>query len=187
MHSLKFHADLLSSNTFFLVKQRRVAKIKKISLATFILLIAMVIFNAVSVQATQLLNLPLFAGRRHEVRAGVFTVDIAGGNLICTFNTQDTGWELTETHLYVGTAPPTKAAPGQFPYGHYTLPEGTTIDTIPIPLSEVGCGDRYIAAHAVVRKWMGTYWWEETAWTCGDLIGRGGWGTYNFVYIPCPP
>lgn len=87
-------------------------------------------------------------------------------------------WSLGETHLYVGTTPPTKAAPGRFPYkgseGEYW-----------VPWSEIGAGPYdtlYIAAHAVVDN--GDQ--EETAWadTWGIPIRPGkGWA----LYVPFPP
>ena len=112
----------------------------------------------------------LVAGQHWD--AGVVTISNDDVNLYVTFETAN-DWELGETHLYVGTALPSRSAPGRFPYK----------DQIAyiIPLSDLGddgvsCGDRlYIAAHAVVTRGCQ----EETAWadSYGIPFGRG-WAMY---------
>ena len=116
-------------------------------------------------------------------------VAVDDGNLVVTYETR-WRWRLTETHLYVGTAPPTESNPGSFPYQNDNLGDVTS-DQYSIPLSDLGAGSGdtlYIAAHAVVRVWMSEWdtpdWWEETGWTCGWSFGKG-WAKYFPVDIPC--
>jgi hypothetical protein len=92
-------------------------------------------------------------------------------NIYITYTTSD-GWEITETHLYVGKNDPGSltSAPGQFPYSDdnpYVIPL-SEIDFYSMELTKrgkptgkmvadgdsgVGCDDTvYIAAHAVVKK-----------------------------------
>jgi hypothetical protein len=78
------------------------------------------------------------------------------------------GCEIVDTHVYADSEPPTKSAPGRFPYS-----EG---DCIP------PSGDPYvyIAAHAVVVNCPG----EETGWADSYSIPFGrGWAMY-FGYDP---
>ena len=101
--------------------------------------------------------------------AGTLSVSDDRTNLSITFDTSGTAWSLGETHLYVGTEPPTRSAPGRFPYGNQT--EYT------IPLSDFEGDTLYIAAHAVVTQ--GDQ--EETAWadSYGTPISeRGSWALY---------
>lgn len=117
----------------------------------------------------------LIAGKDWDNPAGVVTVRDDGTNLYVTFETTD-GWILEDTHLYVGTEPPTKAAPGRFPF------KNQTAYTILLSTLGVECGDDlYIAAHAVVSR-DGQ---EETAWA--DSYGIPfvkGWAMY-FQYEVC--
>lgn len=63
------------------------------------------------------------------------------------------GWTMQTTHLYVGTEPPKKSAPGRFPFKHEGL-DNVTVDTYKIPYSQFfgtqcsGSKKLYIAAHA---------------------------------------
>ena len=71
-----------------------------------------------------------------------------GTDLYVTYDTTLSGWVMTETHLYVGSTPPDKSAPGRFPYK-----EGGP--TYVIPLADLGVvpGDMLcIAAQAVVQN-----------------------------------
>lgn len=117
----------------------------------------------------------LIAGQNWDSPAGVVTVEDNGEHLYVTFETTSS-WSLDDTHLYVGTVVPTKAAPGKFPYK-------ARAEYI-IPLSDFGvnCGDTlYIAAHAVVSK-EGQ---QETAWADSYGISFGkGWAMY-FKYEVC--
>ncbi len=91
------------------------------------------------------------------------------------------GYTLNEAHVYVGTSPPPKVAPGQFPY--HSVP-------LSIPLSTFDAveeGKLYIAAHAEVCTTSGC----EGAWAGGDsdsdytFIEEGiskKWGWY-FPYL----
>ena len=127
----------------------------------------------------------LWAGK--EIDAGNVTVALESGNLTVDFATID-GWELQETHLYVGTEAPVKSAPGRFPYSHEGLPAGSYADSYSIPLSELGvqAGDTvYIAAHAELVKFIGLdeegnpIYAEETGWADGAPIPPGrNWAMY---------
>ncbi len=120
----------------------------------------------------------LIAGQNWDSPAGVVTVWDDGEYLYVTFKT--TGdWSLGETHLYVGTVQPTKAAPGRFPFKNQT-------GGYKILLNNLGvvCGNTlYIAAHAVVSQGCQ----QETAWA--DSYGipfniNKGWAMY-FQYEVC--
>ena len=99
----------------------------------------------------------------------------------------DNGWVLEETHVYVGTAPPRKSAPGRFPYKHEAL-GGVLYDVYEISLDEfdVEClSDLYIAVHAVVTGADNEYG-EETAWGDGDDIRAGkNWAMYFSTNVSC--
>jgi hypothetical protein len=126
----------------------------------------------------------LWAGQ--TMNAGDVLVGISGSDL-CIFYDTASGWSLQETQLYVGLTPPTKAAPGQFPYKHPDL-GGADTDEFCIPLSAIGAGcldTVYIAAHAVVT---GPTCDDETAWACGAPIRPGkNWAMFFSVIIPCDP
>lgn len=126
----------------------------------------------------------LIAGQ--HIDAGWVTVDTNGFGITVTYNTTD-GWVLEETHLYVGTEPPRKSAPGRFPYKHEEL-GGVTSDSYFVSLDEleVECGVTiYLATHAVVSK-PGEG--SETAWGEGELIGKN-WAMFFDVDVECddPP
>ena len=95
-------------------------------------------------------TVPLYAAQTElvgEVRISTQTVG-DDDYLIVEYDTTAYGWEMTETHVYVGADPPLKLAPGSFPYGHDPLDPAVTSDQYSIPLE--WSGDVYIAAHAVV-------------------------------------
>ena len=122
----------------------------------------------------------LIAGQ--HIVAGWVTVDANESGITVTYNTSD-GWLLEETHLYVGTEPPTKSAPGRFPYKHEGL-GGAASDSYFVSLEEleVECGVTvYLATHAVVSK-PGAG--SETAWGEGQLIGKN-WAMYFDVDVEC--
>jgi hypothetical protein len=124
----------------------------------------------------------LWAGQ--HIDAGTVTVATDGENLIVTYNVTEP-WGLKETHLYVGTEPPSKMAPGRFPYKHEHL-DGATVDEYVIPLSDldVGCDDTlYIAAHAALDSDEPGYG-GETGWGEGQPSGKG-WSMYFSVTITC--
>lgn len=93
---------------------------------------------------------PLYAGQHYLV--GQLVVEQYGGPeaatryLRVTYNTRSSGAVMTATHLYVGTKPPTKSAPGQFPYKRNHNP-GVLVDQYDIPLNGL-TGTICIAAHA---------------------------------------
>ncbi len=64
--------------------------------------------------------------------AGVFNVEYI----------LDTPWEIVDTHVYIGTNPPSKSSPGKFPYTAGVIDFGS-----PPPV--------YIAAHAKIRMQTG--------------------------------
>ena len=139
---------------------------------------------------------------------GTLTVKVVGINLEVTYDITDSGWELLETHLYVGTDEPEKSAPGRFPYGpgDATDEQYIRVYTIPLvgPLAVFGLvsgevDTLYIAAHAEIGMVYedGTpvldvpeigEQIEETAWALaegGIPIGKGkNWATYfEFTFV----
>lgn len=93
-------------------------------------------------------------------------------NLYVTFNTTG-GWNLAETHLYIGSLAnlPTNNSntpiPGQFPY-QATHIAGTTTYTYTIPLSSISDSCFIIATHASVSQSNGVDDEQyETAWSFG--------------------
>jgi len=105
---------------------------------------------------------PFMAGQ--HIPVGTVTVSTVGGNLTVEYNTTGSGWAMGISHLYVGTHPPTKCAPGKFPYRsdadnkppadtEYSKNISAYVHRYSIPLSTIGVAvpdDVYIAAHAVV-------------------------------------
>jgi len=149
------------------------------------------------------LEVDLVVGRKH-IPVGELTVtveEVEGvPSLVVTYamdpvDPGEEGWELLETHLYVGVEPPEKSAPGQFPYG----PESdyATDDGFTIPLSVLPASDSYfIAAQAEIGMVVDGEPFpdieeqiEETAWawTEGDPSIPPGknWATYfEFDELP---
>ncbi len=73
-------------------------------------------------------------------------------------------WDMDETHLYLGTEPPPKLAPGTFPYAHSNLGDDVYTDEYIIALSDINGGVEqgdviFIAAHAANE--------QDTAWGKG--------------------
>ena len=122
-----------------------------------------------------------------QIDVGDLSVSYDGSNLNIVFTTVD-GWEMDETHLYVGAAAPTKSSPGKFPYKHEEL-GWVTSDSYSIALAP---GDYYIAAQAEVRLWL--YYDEilqenvyryESLWAEGSRFGKGtNWAMCFQVTIP---
>jgi hypothetical protein len=138
------------------------------------------------------MEVELVVGRKH-IPVGELLVEVVGVNLVVTYTMDlvdpgEEGWELLETHLYVGVELPEKSAPGQFPYG----PESdyATADGFTIPLSVLPASDSYfIAAQAEIGMVVDGEPFpdseeqiEETAWawTEEDLSIPPGknWATY---------
>lgn len=134
----------------------------------------------------------LMAGQ--SIDAGDVCVGIEGTNLVVVYKTEG-GWELTETHLWLGKAladmPQTKSGNpkiGNFPYNSGAL-AGTSY-TLRLPLTMVGIGcdtQYYFAAHAVVRKADGSGGYQtETGWGSGTrFVDKGSWATYFMVGFEC--
>ena len=144
------------------------------------LLLSMLMLTPILIAPALATTVPLIAGQ-NEV-AGSISVNVVGDNLVISIVTTG-GWQITESHVYVGDTLPEKSAPGQFPYSDPDV-ETLTNHVYEIPLSEVGCGGKYVAVHAVVRKSIGCYWEYETAWGQGCPFGKG-WAMYFTICIPC--
>jgi len=132
---------------------------------------------------------------RDAVDVGDFTTTLSGDinddpQITFTYliDVANTDWRLDETHLYVGDAPPTKSAPGRFPYKDENL-GGVVSDEYAFNLSEIDLdGDLivYVAAHAQLTRQTGVdeagepIYAYETTWAQGDNpIGKGkNWATY---------
>ena len=138
----------------------------------------------------------LVVGREGMI-VGTLTVAESGGVLVVTYDITGSGWELLETHLYVGWTNPElylNSAPGQFPYSEEHDPAVLTV-TYTISISEIDSyrlkggkkwvvddvavpdGLIFIAAQAEVIKQIGVdpetgepIYQEETAWAQGDPI-----------------
>ncbi len=124
------------------------------------------------------------------IPAGSVTVGNDETNLYVTFSTTN-GWEMKETHLYVGdgtnlTNKAGNAAPGQFPYKTTHDPRVTSF-TYTIPLQGLPeC--MVIAAHAAVEKWVnGTMVDSQTAWGEGSQIGKNWAMKFEYCKQVCEP
>jgi hypothetical protein len=70
-----------------------------------------------------------------------------------TFSTELSGWVITETHVYLGSEPPEKSAPGRFTMQHSGISTDTDIYSREDVLSYVALDNcLYVAVHAVVEK-----------------------------------
>jgi hypothetical protein len=124
--------------------------------------------------------------------AGTVTVENDSVNLYVTFNTID-GWQIQQTHLYVGALAGLPAGPkgnpkiGNFPYSASHNPRVASY-TYTIPLTDFAPKECIIiAAHAEVVKFGedGEVIQAETAWGAGKQITPGGsWASY-FDYCIC--
>lgn len=139
----------------------------------------------------------LFAGQTIDI--GTVTMEVVGDNLEITYQTQ-LGWELQETHLWVGSnmadMPQTrKGSPkiGNFPY-HSGDITGSSVRTESIALNVLGFScpsadqEYFVAAHAAVQMVdsSGSVIQTETAWSEGDrYVERGMWGTYSTTVLTC--
>jgi hypothetical protein len=159
---------------------------KKMKRAIASLVIAAVVASVATVgmAVASLEQLTLWADNKN-IAAGMVDVSADNENLIIQYSTID-GWELTAYHIYVGTNPPEKSAPGRFPY---KAEDGST--ECVIPLSEVGYGNMCIAAQAELQKPIfdpetgEQIYQEETGWAEGEPIRPGkNWAMYFEVFIP---
>jgi len=105
----------------------------------------------------QAVEMPLMMGQFWP--AGTVNIWNDATHLYVQYDNTDSGWEMAVTHVYVGTAPPPKLAPGKFPYKHDLVPPQTE-DLYRIPLDGLS-GEVYIATHA-----EGTD--GETGWSRGE-------------------
>ena len=116
-----------------------------------LLVTAIVLGMAIPVMADTPLTKQLISdGRDTREDVGDLTVTSDGTNLIVTFDTNASDWEMTETHLYVSTSTPNKSAPGKFTFKNEVLSD-PNYDTYTIAYSDIPAspGDTvYIAAHA---------------------------------------
>lgn len=120
----------------------------------------------------------LLAGQ--DIDVGSVTVTNDGETICVTYELDpwaiDAGWEITDTHLYIGQNQPPTSAPGQFPYYGAEYEDGKVTYCIPlediyaykmqlnsrgretgvmIPYGDPGVafGDKvYIASHAVIER-----------------------------------
>ena len=138
----------------------------------------------------------LYAGQ--TIDAGTVCAEIVNEDLVITYATTG-GWELMETHLWLGTDmsdyPQTNSGnpiPGQFPYNSGDI-TGATSYSVAIPLVNLdfSCpGDDlllYVGAHAALRRDDGTGGYQtETGWGDGDrFVEQGNWGTRFDITLTC--
>ena len=112
--------------------------------AMVVAVMAVGIVLPVSAQEPTSLTLDLIIDGREtaqDVGDVVFTYDGAGQVSVAYNIDPTTGWELVETHVYLDDSPPTKSAPGRFPY--------SSADTI--TLTAAPGAVFYIAAHAELQ------------------------------------
>lgn len=117
---------------------------------------------------------------------------------VCFNTNTEAGWQLVETHFFIGTAtsqiPMTKSGnpiPGQYPYNSGNI-TGQTSYCFTIPFSDInfacpGPTKYVVSAHAALQKVVnGTVVQTETGWGKGTRItNKGSWGMYFDIYITC--
>ena len=89
----------------------------------------------------------LFAGQNTDI--GEVRVCDDGSDLFVTYDSSDSDWYLTTTHLYADTAAPKHHAPGRFAYSNKNIL--TQVDEYQISLASLGAvsgGGVFLAAHA---------------------------------------
>jgi hypothetical protein len=145
----------------------------------------------------------LNVGRKAAIDVGDFIVTLGedNGDTTITFtyliDEENTDWRLDETHLYIGNEPPTKSAPGRFPYKSENL-GGALSNEYTFYLDDIygGEGTLYVAAHAGLVMEIGQdpvtgdpIYAYETTWAQGDYpIGKGAnWATYFELLDLTPP
>lgn len=98
-----------------------------------------------------LLTVPLLAAQTELVgEVSVYTQTVGDDDYLIIDYTTSSGWEMTETHVYVGNETPPKMAPGSLTDGHDPLYPSVTSDSYQFPFLPEWTGLLYIAAHAVV-------------------------------------
>lgn len=141
----------------------------------------------------------LMAGQSTDAGSVCATVD--GDYLKVTYTTEG-GWQLTESHLWVGTQwsqmPQTRTGNpkiGNFPYNSGPL-NGATTYTVSVDLRNFGLNSSmttcqalnlFVAAHAALRKPNGDGTYQtETGWGDGvSLVQRGSWAEGFAITINC--
>lgn len=108
------------------------------------------------------------------VSLGPVCVDITATTITVTYPTLSGGNTYTAAHLYIGTTPPTKRAPGLFPFNSYCTASGTSAScTVPVSACDnIGCGATlYIAAQADVSgPASGTGWGQGSCFGCNNCV-----------------
>lgn len=127
-----------------------------------------------------------------NIDAGSVRIDNDGTNLLIQV-TADSGWLISEVHIFagVGSAPVNKkgtVVPGHFPFNQpYATP--VSVHTLAVPLASlgIGCGDTLnTVVHAVVRKReAGGGFQEETAFGDGAPLHTTRWGFSSTREICC--
>ncbi len=142
----------------------------------------------------------LIAGQ-HFVAGDICVQIIEESNELCITYTTSGGWELMETHLWIGESlaemPQTRK--GNPRIGHFPYHSGDITGDITwswyISLTEFGLQgdeticevDLFIAAHSEVRldNGDGTYT-DETGWGAGvPIVEQGSWATYYGIHLSC--
>lgn len=130
-----------------------------------------------------------YAGQ--TIDAGNVSFEVVGDDLVISYLPEG-GWDLVETHLWIGddlaNMPQTRQGNpkiGNFPY---------TQNPVQIPLNVLGfscpSADKnfYVAAHAAVQltDGSGNVTQTETAWSDGDrFVQKGMWGTFTTITLSC--
>ena len=140
----------------------------------------------------------LFAGQ--TIKAGTVALKVINTDLVITYNTTG-GWQLTETHLWIGGSlidmPQTRQGNpkiGNFPYQSGDI-TGDTTYSVSIPLNVLGFScpsdntTYYVATHASLQKVnssSGEVIQTETGWGDGKpIVDRGSWATYFTIMLTC--
>lgn len=130
-------------------------------------------------QKGQQKSVRFLAGQHHE--AGTITVWNDEEFIFVRFDTIN-GWEMQKTHLYVGSNPPTRHAPGQLGRKNENLDDPTT-DLYKIPIGEVTGDTIYVAAHADVTRCVGDLSDCNVRWElCEDSQGKWILGKDGYYY-----
>lgn len=152
-------------------------------------LIALAMVSALALCGTAT-TVDLIAGQHYnagEVDVYAYKNSVTGAVTVGIGIEADNGWVLLETHVYVGTQPPSKSAPGRFPYQHEAL-GGASSDSYEIVLDDLDLdclSTLYIAVHAVVKGEDNEHG-TETAWGNGDEIRAGkNWAMYFSTTVYC--
>ena len=137
----------------------------------------------------------LIAGQ--NIRVGEICLSLVSSNIVATYNINSPGWEVSETHLWIGTNqesyPQTRQGNpkvGNFPYSgtalQYTVPLSQFVSiTDPCTMCSQSF-TLYFMAHASVYlvDEEGTVIQSETAWSSGrPVVEKGSWATQSTTYV----